>query len=652
MYTHSNLGLNDKTKIKTKIKYLNDLSNIEFERQLFNEDLDFLHKIKLYVDDLYYNTGSETGLDDYKYDILKDYLQERDPEYVPPIGAKIRDSDNEVSLPFWLGSMNKIKYEGSSDSLRRWLSKHKAEEYIIENKLDGISCLLEFRNKKIKLYTRGDGSRGSDISHLAPYFKNIPKKLRETIYVRGELIMNKNTFKMKYADEFANPRNMVAGRIGSKTIRSGLTDIEFIAYEIVRENTLPKPQEQLEMLKELGFKVVNFTTEKELSSEKLLENLLYNIQESEYEIDGIIVQGNIPYKRNVSGNPDYAFAFKARLDTNLVEVVVEKVEWNISKWGLIKPRIKIKPVSLGGVTITYTSGFNAKYINDNKIGPGSVLKLTRSGDVIPFIIEVVKGSRAQFPEIDYKWNDTKVDIYIIENSNITCIKLIASFFAALKIKHVSEATVTKIYEHGMDNIIKIVSAKKEDFDKIEGFGSRLAERTYDNIHKGFENVPLYLLLGASGVFGMGMGTRKIELLFNNFPNILKEYKKMKKNELYEKINNIHGFSDKTTVKIIKNLPWAEKFVEKLSPYIKFEEEIETKVSNDFGGKKIVFSGFRNTKLEEEIKKRGGKVTTSISKNTSILVVSSKEGGSSKIEKAKELNIPIYELSEFREKFGI
>ncbi len=638
--------------LKELIKYLNNLSTNDFEKKINTYDLNFLHKIKLYLDDLYYNTGIESGLDDYKYDILKDVLQERDPKYVPPIGAEIRNDNREVSLPFWLGSMNKIKYEGSSDVLRRWLSKHKAEEYIIENKLDGISCLLEFRNKKIRLYTRGNGSRGSDISHLTSYFKNIPKKLRETIYVRGELIMNKNTFKTKYATEFANPRNMVAGRIGSKTIRSGLTDIEFIAYEIVRENTLPKPQEQLEMLKELGFKVVNFTTEKELSSEKLLENLLYNIQESEYEIDGIIVQGNIPYKRNVSGNPDYAFAFKARLDTNLVEVVVEKVEWNISKWGLIKPRIKIKPVSLGGVTITYTSGFNAKYINDNKIGPGSVLKLTRSGDVIPFIIEVVKGSRAQFPEIDYKWNDTKVDIYIIENSNITCIKLIASFFAALKIKHVSEATVTKMYDHGMDNIIKIVSAKREDFDKIEGFGSRLAERTYDNIHKGFENVPLYLLLGASGVFGMGMGTRKIELLFNNFPNILKEYKKMKKNELYEKINSIHGFSDKTTVKIVKNLPWAEKFVEKLKPYIKFEEEVETKVSNDFFNKKIVFSGFRNTKLEEEIKKRGGKVTTSISKNTSILVVSSKEGGSSKIEKAKELNIPIYELSEFREKFGI
>lgn len=651
--TGEKIKLSEKV-IKMKIQFLKELSRSQFKEQLFQEDLKVLHSVKIYLDDLYYNTGSE-GLSDEKYDILKDYLQERDPGYVPPIGTQVRDSENAVSLPFWLGSMNKIKYEGSSESLRRWLNKHKADEYIIENKLDGISCLLEFKNQQIKLYTRGDGSKGSDISYLAPYLKNIPrnlKELKEKIYIRGELIMNKKTFENKYSDEFANPRNMVAGRIGSKTLKIGISDIEFIAYEIVQENILPKPQEQLITLRELGFKVVDYSIIKssELTSEKLLENLLYNIQESDFEIDGIIVQGNLEYRRNLSGNPDYAFAFKARLDKNLVDVVVDKVEWNISKWGVIKPRIKIKPVSLGGVTITYTSGFNAKYILDNKIGPGSVLKLTRSGDVIPFIIEVVKGSKiAQFPDIEYEWNDTKVDIHILESNQTTCIKLIVSFFAALKIKHVSEATVTKMYEHGLDNIIKIVSAKREDFEKIEGFGSRLAERTYENIQNGFQNVPLYLLLGASGIFGMGMGIKKIELLFNTFPDILEEYKKMKKDDLYQTINGIHGFSDKTTVKIIKNLPWAAKFVEKLSPFIQLKR-VETKVSNEFMNKKIVFSGFRDAKLEEEIKKRGGKVTTTVSKNTSMLVALNKEEGSSKIEKAKELNIPIYEIPEFRRNF--
>ena len=96
-----------------------------------------------------------------------------------------------------------------------------------------------------------------------------------------------------------------------------------------------------------------------------------------------------------------------RLAVNLRETEVEKVVWNISKWGQIKPRIKIKQVKLGGTKIDYVTGFNAKYIDDNKIGPGAIIKITRSGDVIPHIVEVVKkADQAQMPDISYEWNNT------------------------------------------------------------------------------------------------------------------------------------------------------------------------------------------------------------------------------------------------------
>jgi NAD-dependent DNA ligase len=634
--------------MEERITYIRKLSEKDLCNYLMLEDLHILHEIKMYLDDIYYNTGIDTGIDDYRYDMIKEYIETRDTNYTNPIGSKIRTGDNEVELPFWLGSMNKIKSE-DRESLLKWVSKNPAEEYIVENKLDGISCLLRFFRGNISLYTRGDGKVGSDISYFAKYFKNIPHNLTDNIFVRGELIMNKHVFKEKYSKDFANPRNMVAGRIGSKTVRSGLNDIEFIAYEIVGDSIIPKAEDQLNVLSELGFKVVTHTLTDAVTPESLLEILLYNIQESPFEIDGLIVQPNVPYKRNTSGNPSYAFAFKARLDSNLINVTVEQVEWNVSKWGVIKPRIRITPVSLGGVTIKYTTGFNAKYINDNNIGPGSVLKLTRSGDVIPFIIEIVTQTQAQFPEASYKWNSTGVDIYTEENENIMCIKLISSFFSSLKIKYVSEATVSKMYEHGFNNILKIVSATKRDFEKIEGFGSRLAERTYDNIHAGLQNIPLHVLLGASGVFGMGMGTRKVELLINRFPDILTEYKNIPADELFKIINSIEGFSHKTTTKIVENLPWAEKFVNNLAPYIALK--IQKRVSNDMENMKIVFSGFRDKDLEDEIKKRGGKVTTSVSKNTSMLVVADKSVSSSKIDKANELNIPIYNLDEFVDEFG-
>ena len=635
--------------MENEIQVISKYSDSELEKYLKLQDINILHKLKLYLDDKYYNTGDSTGLNDFQYDILKETLQKRDPLYIPPIGAKIRTSDNRVELPFWLGSMTKIKPEDVSD-FKKWLSKNESKEYIIEDKLDGISCLLISSKGKVKLYTRGDGVIGSDISYLAQYFKHIPKTIAEDIAVRGELIMNQDVFDTKYSAEFANPRNMVAGRIGSKTVRSGLEDIEFIAYEIVGSGILIKPEDQLTKLSDMGFQVVNHSVVESISIETLIESFMVSKQNTAFDVDGIIVQANVPYKRNIAGNPNYAFAFKVRLDDNLINAEVEEVEWNVSKWGLIKPRIRIKPVFLNGVTITYTSGFNAKYIEDNQIGQGTVIKLTRSGDVIPFIVEVIKKTEAQMPEMDYKWNETHVDIYTEENENIMCIKLIAGFFASLKIKHVSEATVSKMYEYGLNNILKIISAQKEDFEKIEGFGKRLAERTYDNIHEGLQNISLATLLGASGVFGMGMGKRKVEALLNNIPNLLTIHKEITKEELYELIISVEGFSDKTTTKIVKNLPWASKFVDSITPFISVK--VNKRVSDDLRDMKVVFSGFRDKELEDEIKKRGGKVTTSVSKNTTCVVTGDTDSSSSKVQKAIELGIDVYDKEGFLEEFGL
>ena len=638
-----------------EIKKISKYSDKELEKYFMSVNTNNLHEMKLYLDDLYYNTGNASGLDDYQYDILKEIIEERDPGYVPLVGAKIRKNDNKVDLPFWLGSMNKLKPENISE-LNRWLAKHESEEYILEDKLDGISCLLVIKGGKMKLYTRGDGVIGSDISYFAQYFKNLPTFTGvESLAVRGELILQENVFAMKYADEFANPRNFVAGRIGSKTVRDGLQDIEFIAYEIIKGGGIAiKPEEQLNTLKELGFTVVTHCIVPEINVESLVENLYLSKKESKYEIDGIIVQPNVPYSRNKSGNPSYAFAFKVRMESNLVNAEVEEVLWNVSKWGLIKPRIRIKPIKLSGVTITYTSGFNAKYIEDNNIGPGTILKITRSGDVIPFIVEVVSSTEAQMPDdIEYEWNETRVDIHVRADSNVNegdmCVKLVASFFASLKIKHVSEATISKMYKHGLNDVMKIIKATQADFEKIEGFAKRSAERTYENIHNGLQNITLPILLGASGVFGMSIGKRKTETLLSAIPNLLDIYKEMTKDELIELINSVEGFSDKTSLKIIENLPWADKFYENIKPYVTFKEEIIA--TNDLEGMKVVFSGFRDTELEDQVKIRGGKVVTSVSKNTTVLVVSDKHSGSSKIQKAMNLGIAVFEKDEFIKNFN-
>jgi NAD-dependent DNA ligase len=678
----------------------------EEELQLYTqtEDLAVLHKIKLYSDDLYYNTGKTSGLEDWQYDVVKEALNDRDPDYVVPIGVRIRQHENRVQLPYWLGSMDKISVqaailyyykdveeqvkvelgedvghtaitkrveemweelsENERDRYRKkavteferelatWIAQNKAQEYIIEDKLDGVSCLMVMTNGKIKLYTRGDGEVGADISYLAQYFSTIPKGLSETLSVRGELIMKKTVFKKKYDRDYANPRNMVAGRIGAKTVRKGLRDIEFVAYEVVGEGIMDKPSEQLTHLDSLGFTTARREIAKSFTVESLMETLVRFKDTTPYEIDGIIVQPNAPYERNTAGNPDYAFAFKMRMGENVVEVPVVGVDWNVSKWGQLKPRVEIQPVQLQGVTITFATGFNAKFIVDNSIGPGAIIKVTRSGDVIPYIVEVVKkASEPDIPDIPYKWNETGVDIFTEEYGDEMCVKLIASFFAKLGIKQVGEQRVAKIYAAGYDSLLKIIAASKEDLTKVPSFGSRMAEIVYKNIHEGLKNLSLPLVLGSSGVFGFGLGRKKITTLMDDFPSILDEYKTMSKSELLARVLCIEGYSDKTAQKIVDNVEWADQFIQAMKNFATFKEKIV--VSNNMKGMKVVFTGFRDKKLEEDAVSRGGKVTTSISSNTSVLVVKSKASKpSGKMKKALDLGVEVLTKEEFMQKYII
>jgi NAD-dependent DNA ligase len=172
-------------------------------------------------------------------------------------------------------------------------------------------------------------------------------------------------------------------------------------------------EEQMKLLKKYKFKVANYKVVDKLNYEFLTEYFEKRRNKSDYEIDGIVVFDNSRPYENVQGNPDYGFAFKVLLEEQKAEAIVEDVEWNVSKDGYIKPRIRIKPVKLVGTVITYATAFNAKYVVDNKLGPGAVITIVRSGDVIPDIVEVIKPSKEpKMPDIAYKWNKTKVDIIV------------------------------------------------------------------------------------------------------------------------------------------------------------------------------------------------------------------------------------------------
>ena len=638
--------------MNSQIKTLNKLNTSEITRIFQTKELSELHDFKNYCDDIYFNTHDFEIiiLKDNIYDVLLEVIQQKEqPTYIAPIGSKIT-SDKEVKLPYFLGSMNKMKNE---NDVNKWLTKYKDDVYIIEDKLDGVSCLLIINNEEIKLYTRGDGEFGTNISHLSSYIKHIPKLNNCSLTVRGELIMRKETFYEKYSKTFANPRNMVSGIINSKTIKEETKDIEFVAYEIINKSNNLTTMEQFNLLKNYKFLVVNHLILPNIDSEILTEKLLEFKKTSNYEIDGIIIHSNKKYKRNIKGNPDYAFAFKVRMDDNIAETIVEEVEWNHTKWNVLKPRIKVKPVNLCGVSINYATGFNAKYILENNLGKGSIVLITRSNDVIPFIVEVKKSTTADFPDEKYRWNETKVDIIAESDENsISKIKQIASFFSDLKIKFVSVSTIERMFESGYDTLPKILSASIKDFEKIDRFGEKMAERTYINIHEGLKNVSIPLLIGSASCFGFGIGKRKVKKLFEDIPDLLELYGVKSSRELEQIILNVDGFSDLSANKIIENIPKAIEFIESISPYITLSKKEEKENNNTLEGQKIVMSGFRDSDLSDNIEKRGGSIMSSVSKNTTILIVKDNTKETSKIIQARTLGISIFSKEEFIDKYII
>jgi NAD-dependent DNA ligase len=636
---------------------LNSLFPEELKKYFKTADLETLHNIKTEVDDLYYNTG-ESYLDDYTYDMLKDILAKRDPNFVPPVGATIRTGSNRVEIPFWLGSLDKVTPE-EPEVLARWKKQNSAKSYVVSEKLDGVSCLVVSKDGQISLYTRGDGVVGADISHLLRYFKTIPKDLQD-IAVRGELIIKKSTFIEKYlrkgekdsktgSKTYKNPRNMVASLVGVKTSRAGFEDVDFIAYEIVGDETMPPPLEQLKTLKKLGFTVAKHEALSDVTVENLSKLLLKFRDKSQYEIDGIVIAADQPYDRNISGNPDYMIAFKMLLGDAIRETRVIEIEWNVSKWGQLKPVVILEPVDLSGVTINRATAYHGKYIYDNKLGPGAIVKITRSKEVIPHIVDVVKGaSEPQMPK-NYVWDKNRVNIKSTgEDDSTVCIKLITSFFAKLGIKHVSEATITKMYESGLDNLLKILEASKERLMRVPGIQERSADRIHTNIHSGFNNVKLSLFLGASGIFGFGIGVKRIDALLLAIPDLLTIYKKKSKKQLVQDIMAVEGFSEITAENIVNNIKYANILLEKTKKYMTIKQD--KRVSNDMSGHKYVMTGFRDKELEEAINQRGGKISSSVSKNTTALIVKQRgEKITGKLAKAQDLGVEIVAREDFMER---
>jgi len=653
-------------------------------------DIKLLEKVIIKANNDYYNTDKPL-MTDKTFDILETILKERYPasNFFKSIAAPIINPEDKVKLPYYLGSLDKVK--PGEKVLTKWLKDHTGS-VLISEKLDGLSCLLMIEksaggsggsggsggaggsggdNITMKLYKHGDGYEGQEITKLLNNInigklntKEIHKLLENKnkdntghIAIRGEIIIKNTVFNTKYNKLYPKARSLIAGIVNSKTPDANIVkDIDIVFYEWIAPNLL-KYEDQFKMLSNIGVNIANYKVYPELIDTQIPELLMDFKKTSKYEIDGIILSDNTKaHKRVLTGNPKYAVAYKMALDDQIATTTVINVEYNISKHGTLAPRIQYKPIVIKGDNHQYTSGFNMKYIVDNKIGPGTEIQIIKSGDVIPYIYKIIKYSAsAQMPDesIKWHWNETHVDAIVddMESNDDVRVKRIISFFSVMKIAGVGEGVVNKLVNAGYEEVKTILELTPDVIAAIDGFQLKSATNVYNSIHKVIDNPqPLERVMMASNVFGLGLGEKKFKMILNSISHFFKTWQKGKITK--EDIMKVEGFSDKSSDVFMKGMP---KFIEWLDLHkmIKLDISSDPKMAirGEFSGMVVVFTGVRNVDIENMITDGGGIVGSGVTGKTTMVVAKDITENTGKIKTAREKGIQLMDIEDFAKFIG-
>jgi len=583
-------------------------------------------------------------MSDKEYDILVEELSEISPddELLSKVGHEILDEGRKTRLPIPMASMNKIKSLEEIKDWQRLKLLPNTVEIICTPKYDGLSLCKEELNDGDSI-TRGDGQFGQKSNEHYKLIGNHLTGVTDFSYTYGEVIMSKSVFLEKYSNDFANPRNLVAGLINSKTTSEALKDCNFIKYGAVPvlRNQFTTKQEILDKLNEgqsskVPYRVCGIL---DLTEELLIS--LFKEWSEEYEIDGIILEVNNLVTQTTlgretsSGNPVYARAFKHDSFEQRAESDVIGISWNISKQGLLKPIIHINPIKLDGVTVSNVTGNNARFVKDMGIGIGAKVVVKRSGMVIPKIVDVLKTVDFVLPTIEgveIDWNEAGIELITLTETDEQKLRKNISFFEILEADNVGEGVVTQLWDAGYKTIEQILNLTTTDLESIDRFGKRKSKIVFDSIQKSVTNVSLSKLQHATGIF-KGLGSKKLALLedFVTKPTV-------------EQVMSVEGFAEISTNIYVDNYDRFFDFIKDLP--VTIQEKVEViRTSNDLDGMVVVFTGLRLKEEEKLLELRGAKIGSSVSKNTTHLVCKDPNSGSSKLEKAKSLGIEIMSVDD-------
>lgn len=571
-------------------------------------------------------------------------------------------------------SLGKTK---SREELKDWL---QGKEAILSWKLDGLTVVLTYRNGALfKAVTRGNGEIGEVITGNARTFKNIPLNIafKGELVLRGEAVITYSDFE-KINEEipeaeakYKNPRNLCSGSV--RLLNNEITakrNVRFYAFTLVSAEDADfhnSREEQFRFLEKQGFEVVErkmVTPDTILSAISEFEN---KIPAYDVPSDGLVLTyEDIAYGKSLGRTakfPRDAIAFKWA--DEIRETTLTEVEWSASRTGLINPVAIFMPVELEGTTVSRASVHNVSIVKELKLGIGDRITVYKANMIIPQIAEnLTQSGNLPIPATcPVCGGETKIqnmnDTETLYCTNPECAaKKIKSFTLfvsrdALNMEGLSEATLEKFISMGFIHEYADLFHLAEHRDAIvdmEGFGEKSYANLMDSIEKA-RNTTLPRLIYGLGIANIGLVNAK--MLCRHFDYDLDALQSAKEEEL----SDIEGVGDVIAGAFVSymNNPANKDKIDHLLPELHLEKPESSTENQNLAGLSFVVTGTLNSfenrnALKEEIEKRGGKVTGSVTSKTECLINNDVTSSSSKNKKAKELNVPILSEEDFLQKY--
>ncbi len=659
---------------------------------------DYINKINLIqkYNKAYY-VNSKPNVSDTVYDELKKNILDLEKKYdfkhknSPSVSIGFKPSKNFKKVKHKIPMLS-LNNAFSKDDLINFekkifnflsLDKSFQIEYSAEPKIDGISASLFFKNGKFAQgLSRGDGIEGEDITENLKTIGDIPSFLKgdnfpEEIDIRGEVYIGNKDFE-KIKDKFANPRNAASGSLRQKNPKvTSNIPLKFIAYTFGFCNNLNVNSQFdfLERLKEWGFKINKYN--KVISGvDRLIQNHKFieeKRNEIDFDIDGIVYKINSLDLQKRLGNaanaPRWAIAHKFSANKSISEIL--NIEIQVGRTGALTPVAKIKPVNIGGVTVSNATLHNEDEIIRKDIRIGDIVTVERAGDVIPHVVSVdiqkrLKNSKKfDFPKScpscgsktvkDYNELTKKMDaVRRCTSDGFSCEKM-----AIERIKHfVSkeafniEGLGKKIVENFWE--LKIIRSPKDifslDYKKIsnlDGWGNLSVSNLKYSIDIK-KKINLDKFIYSLGIRHIGQENAK--LLAKNFKNV-ENFFKLNEKKNFDELLNIDGIGD-TQIKSLKNFFSNQKNIDVLLSLKKIltinnnrPVDNEGKLKNKY----IMFTGkldgISRAEAKSIVEKNAGKIISNVTKKLDFLIIGEKPT-SRKVNLAKDLKIKILSQKEF------